>query len=296
MNFVLRQVKLCVSAVVYFLDSIGGVLRTARGMPVRTRGVVLYFHGISRDEVPRFRRQMEMVQIRGRRHAAGLCAAGFRRRCQVEVTFDDGLDSFIDRALPVLRTCMIPATVFVPSGSLGSFPSWMTIDDAQLSSAEKVMTHERLRLLASEPLVTIGAHSVTHQRMTELCDAVAREELQQSKHDLEAIIAKPVELFSFPHGAFDDRLVELALAAGYRQVYTIEPDCTPDGPNAHVVGRVAAHPTDHPLEFFLKIHGAYRWIAALRPLRGRLRDKRPVHGLGSSDPEASAELAGGPPK
>ncbi len=126
------------------------------------------------------------------------------------------------------------------------------------------MSREELRRLAADPLITIGSHTVTHTNLLEVSGRQATMELAASKTDLENLLDRPIEWFSFPHGAHDASLVRLALEAGYRRLFTIDPTLMDPLQPTAVNGRVAAGPDDSPLEFFLKIHGAYRWQA--RPL------------------------------
>jgi len=87
-------------------------------------------------------------------------------------------------------------------------------------------------------------------------------DLVQSKTDLETVLGRPVELFSFPHGAHDATALDRARQAGYRQVYTVNPERLSPATQAFALGRIAVDPDDWPLEFALKIRGAYRWCAA----------------------------------
>jgi peptidoglycan/xylan/chitin deacetylase (PgdA/CDA1 family) len=127
--------------------------------------------------------------------------------------------------------------------------------------AQTVVTPEELRRAAGHPLVTVGAHSVTHRNLAALDDADARRELEQPKAELERLLGSEVSLFSFPHGRFDARLVGIARAAGYRRVFTVEPTGAFRDPGEFVTGRVAVEPGDWPIEFWLKVRGAYRWRA-----------------------------------
>ena len=56
-------------------------------------------------------------------------------------------------------------------------------------------------------------------------------------------------------------LVQLALDARYRRLFTIEPTLVDPLHLGVLNGRITVDPDDSPLEFFLKIHGAYRWNA-----------------------------------
>jgi peptidoglycan/xylan/chitin deacetylase (PgdA/CDA1 family) len=175
------------------------------------------------------------------------------------VTFDDGFVSVLENALPELERRNIPATFFIPTGSLGGPPAW--IKAASPARHERVLSAEQLAGLKDHRLLAIGSHSISHPNFLKLDPAQARRELEQSKAQLETILCHKVGLFSFPHGAYDSQTIDLARAAGYDRVFTINPGNAFTGPDNFVIGRVLADPADWPLEFRLKILGAYRWLA-----------------------------------
>ena len=63
-----------------------------------------------------------------------------------------------------------------------------------------MMTWDEVRRLAAEPLVTIGAHTVTHPVLRRLGDAEALAEMADSKRQLEAQLGGPVRHLAFPFG------------------------------------------------------------------------------------------------
>ena len=192
------------------------------------------------------------------------------------VTFDDGFMSVVDNALPELQARRIPCIVFVPSGSIGRHPSW--IGGTHEDVAEVVASAEVLRKIANKPLVRIGSHSVSHPNFGRLDDERAREEYMSSKESLEQIIGRQVTSFSFPHGAHTQHSLTLARQCGYSRVFTIEPAQLRNPREGFVVGRVRVEPHDWPIEFRLKVLGAYRWMARAsgikRDLFGILRGSR----------------------
>jgi len=190
---------------------------------------------------------------------------GARNYCAV--TFDDGFTSVVDNALPELESRHIPSTVFVPSGNLGKNPGWIQ-NTASPAGQQIVLSADQLVALKKFQLVTIGSHSVSHPNFLKLDSAQASQELTQSKVDLEQVLVRTVNLFSFPYGAYDERIVAMAKAAGYHRVFTIDSSSSQGAPDSFVVGRVPADPDDWMVEFRLKLPGAYRWLAL-----GRSRKK-----------------------
>jgi len=189
---------------------------------------------------------------------AGSLEAMPREGRSVAVTFDDGFRSVLENAVPELTKRSIPFTMFVPSGCLGERPSWVR-DATHQSWEERVLSAPELRSLATMPLATLGSHSVSHPDLTKLDPAQAEQELAGSRANLEAAAGVTIDLFSFPHGAHSAALVDQARRAGYRAVFTIEPTTVAGDQDLFIVGRVAVDPQDWPLEFRLKMAGAYRW-------------------------------------
>ena len=202
------------------------------------------------------------------------------------VTFDDAFMSVVENALPELRARKIPCTIFVPTGSIGRHPSW--IGPSHEDAAEVVAPAEVLRTIADQPLVRIGSHSVSHPDFRRLDEAQARDELTGSKATLEEILGREVKSFSFPHGAHTPRSLDLARQCGYTRVFTIDPVQLRDPREGFAIGRVRVEPHDWPIEFRLKVLGAYRWMARASAMKrellgivrgGRVQASQPRQGL-----------------
>ena len=141
-------------------------------------------------------------------------------------TFDDGYSSDLEVSLPILED--------VGAASRGFFfitTSWI--------GKEGYMTKEQARSLSKYP-VSIGTHGHTHGFFARMSDKELAGELSVSRQIMEGITGKPVDALSVPGGKFDDRLVKLAGAAGYRRIFTSHPwDKKRDGVFFH--GRYCIH-------------------------------------------------------
>jgi peptidoglycan/xylan/chitin deacetylase (PgdA/CDA1 family) len=252
---------------------------TGFGRLSRVRVVTLCYHGVTPHQAALFARQMSALAG----HTLATChlpeaARGARRGTppRVCVTFDDGFANLLDNALPLTRRLGIPVTIFAVTGNLGHPPRW-ALAPHHPDSAEPTMTAEQLATAALDPLCTIGSHTVTHRDLTRLRSDELASELAGSRAALESILNRPVEDFAFPYGAVDRRVIEAALAAGYRRVYTLDPYPSPPGHDGRIVSRMLMTPDVWPIEFRLTVAGAYSWIA---PLKGWLRrDRGPAERL-----------------
>ena len=230
------------------------------------KAIVLYYHGIPSDQRANFARQMDTLLRWATPVSADFKSIPADGTPCAAVTFDDGLQSFALNALPELEKRDIPASLFVVAGKLGCYPDWSERVRTQTSYREPMLTEQELRQIPGS--ITIGSHTLTHPVLTQIGEAEARQQLIDSRIQLQNILGREVTLFSFPHGAFNDDLIESARAAGYERVFTIQPKL--GFPDEFVIGRVSVDPADWRLEFLLKLCGAYRWLAPASTLKRKV--------------------------
>ena len=110
--------------------------------------------------------------------------------------------------------------------------------------------------LASDPSVTIGAHSCSHPILSRLDDLETWHELRDSRRLLERRLARPIRHFAYPHGGPGEagrREYGLARDAGYQSAVTTRPDHLrrEHAARPHALPRISLnglHQTDHALE------------------------------------------------
>jgi peptidoglycan/xylan/chitin deacetylase (PgdA/CDA1 family) len=189
-------------------------------------------------------------------------------RC-FSVTFDDALAEIEHTALPVLKARRIPAAVFVPTAFVGRKADWQMPRESRERDCQ-VMSFAQLRHLDPE-LIVLGSHTESHRHLSQLSQEELERELRASRLKLEKETGRAVHLLSFPYGDYDARVLAAAQAAGYKRAFSINPSWKTPDEQTFLVGRVKADPADWPIEFFLKIRGAYRWQAGVRRIKaGRM--------------------------
>jgi peptidoglycan/xylan/chitin deacetylase (PgdA/CDA1 family) len=269
-----RFVGLLISAAFLVLAMLVKAARrvSAKGNPGTC--VVLYYHGVRREHRQMFARQMDVLLGCARPTEVSRKEPLSPGVHHAAVTFDDGYESVVENALPELEERRIPATVFVVTGALGKHPSWLT-DPNDSAGQEKVLSIEQVQGL-SPNLVAVGSHTMTHPFLPALNEDDAKREISASRDGLEGILKKEIRLFSFPFGALNPRLIRLCRESGYERVFTIAPTFAFSDPQEFVTGRVSVEPTDWPLEFRLKLMGAYRWQPVAFSLKRKLLSLRPL--------------------
>jgi len=94
------------------------------------------------------------------------------------------------------------------AGPLTTAPDYETIktilqsysDDMCAHVRELALTWDQITQLASDPLVTIGAHSKGHLALSSLSLEEAKAEVADSKKEIEQRTGKPVLHFAYPYG------------------------------------------------------------------------------------------------
>jgi len=229
-------------------------------------GVVLYYHAVPREYADRFEEQMKTVTAQTRAVRLDAIDRLPEGTHSVAITFDDGLVSFAEHAVPVLERWNVPATVFAVVDALGTTPAWGA---HYYSPDERVMSEEQLRALPAS--ISVGSHTLTHPHLLAMSEEAAGLEVSESRRKLESVLQRPVLTFSFPHGEFNEAVVAQCREAGYERAFTTVPELLHDGQSKFVVGRVAADPWDWTLEFRLKMLGAYCWQSYLRSVKRRVQ-------------------------
>jgi len=88
------------------------------------------------------------------------------------------------------------------------------------------MSWDELKAFADDPLVTIGAHTITHCNLAKQTEATAAFELASSRARIEAALQRPVLHLAYPYGdriAAGVREFKLAQAAGFKTAVTTRP-------------------------------------------------------------------------
>ncbi len=201
--------------------------------------------------------QMRMLQLMGYRGVSMRelmpYLAGERTGRVVGVTFDDGYRNNLQHALPVLQRLGFTATCYAVSGQTGGDNAW---DHGQGVPSKPLMTAAELRQWAAAGM-EVGAHTRHHRDLTTLDERQARDEIEGSKHDLEALLGEPVQHFCYPYGRFRPEHAEWARAAGYLSATTVNRGRAVPGSDPFTLPRVLVSRSTHPGYFFLKLATRY---------------------------------------
>jgi peptidoglycan/xylan/chitin deacetylase (PgdA/CDA1 family) len=91
---------------------------------------------------------------------------------------------------------------------------------------ELCMSWDELKSFADDPLVTIGAHTITHCNLARQTEEIASHEMAASRARIESALARPVLHLAYPYGdkiAAGPREFALARSAGFKTAVTTRP-------------------------------------------------------------------------
>ena len=188
-----------------------------------------HYHVISLDELVRALRDgfKTLPEKHGRRF--------------VVVTFDDGYKDNYDFAFPLLKKYSIPATFYISTGFIEN--SETVSPSHKAMHRHSFMTWQNIQEISHDSLMTIGAHTVTHPRLTSISLDQVKEEMVFSKNVLEEKLNTKVTTFAYPFGTPCDYSTELGVLAksvGFDSAVTVLQDFNTERTNPFEIRRVIA--------------------------------------------------------
>lgn len=223
-----------------------------------------------------FRQQMEWLKQTGFCGISVSEALRFPAEPSVCITFDDGCETDLIAAAPILREFGFHATFYLTAGFLGTL-GYMTAGQAQELDG---------------PEFEIGCHSMTHAYLSDLNEAGLKREIVEAKLQIEQTLGHEIRHFSCPGGRFDRRTLDMARRAGFQTVANSLFHANSPRTDRYDLGRVAmlrdlplaefsATCQGHGLANKRMIHGARR--AAQYLLGNRIYDRLRAAVLGESE-------------
>jgi peptidoglycan/xylan/chitin deacetylase (PgdA/CDA1 family) len=129
----------------------------------------------------------------------------------VGITFDDGYQNNVQNALPVLMKHNFSATCYAVSGMIGGVNSW----DQDTGIAQKALMNADDWRRWLDGGMEVGSHTRTHADLATLNPEQARNEIVNSKSELENTLGCEVRHFCYPYGRYTNTTPEIVRSANY---------------------------------------------------------------------------------
>ncbi len=176
----------------------------------------------------------------------------------IVITFDDGYRSILTKALPILKEFGFSATLFVNlnfverkiQGNL-YWQDWPTL------------TWDKINELSGAG-VSIGSHGVSHKELSGLNDTELNTEIVDSKEVIERNVSVKINMFSYPHGSFNEKVIEVLKKNNYACSCSSIPGTNGSQSDLFALKRTEITSFDNTLhKFEKKISGSYDWLGKL---------------------------------
>ncbi|MGB7333956.1 MAG: polysaccharide deacetylase family protein [Terriglobales bacterium] len=170
-----------------------------------------------------FREQIEWLKKSGWRGVNVTEAQRFPAEPSVCITFDDGCETDLIGAAPILHEFGFNATFYLTAGFLGT-PGYLNASQVRDLDAEGFQ---------------IGCHSMTHPYLPDLPESELKREIVDAKLKIEEIVGHTIEHFSCPGGRYNQRTLRMAQQAGFVTVTNSEFQANSPSTSPYQLGRVA---------------------------------------------------------
>ena len=177
------------------------------------------------------------------------------------VTFDDGYADFYTQAFPALNRYGFTATVFLPTGYIGTVPVKFKGKDC--------LTWTEVRELRKYG-ISFGSHTVTHPQLSTLDLSSIKDEIVNSKQTIEDNLGESVDSFSYPYAfpeenaSFTHKLRNTLMNSGYNQGVSTRIGLARLGEDRYFLKRLPMNTLDDLALFSAKLSGGYDWLHTLQ--------------------------------
>jgi peptidoglycan/xylan/chitin deacetylase (PgdA/CDA1 family) len=182
-------------------------------------------------------------------------------RKPVILTFDDGYLDTYTTAYPLLQEFGVKAVVFVFADQKVKTNFW----DRHLNVPEASLMNRHQIVEMHEEGFEIGSHSLIHADLTHLSEDQAWEQISRSRILLEILLNAPVSTFSYPYGATNRMIKQMATRAGYNIACSVATGPAAFGDDPYEVRRIPILRTTGASGFALRLltpfqyYGLTRW-------------------------------------
>lgn len=166
-------------------------------------------------------------------------------RSGVAISFDDGFESVIRNAVPVLECRDIPATIFPIMGALGRKIRWS--DQTGALPSMPLMSQQAVGELHQRGW-EIGSHSIDHRCLVDLDVDHLCYALHESRDRLGAMTGAAVVGLAYPNGCTNPQVENAVRSAGYEWAVTTVPGQV-NTARRYQIRRVNVGPTTTPARF-----------------------------------------------
>lgn len=165
----------------------------------------------------------------------------------IAITFDDGYRDNYIFAFPLLKKYNLPVTIFVIVNKIGE---------------SDMLSWDEIKAMQDSGIIAFGSHTLDHLCLIDIkSDEGLRKQIFDSKIILEEKLKQPVNAFSYPVGAFNDKVRQLVIDAGYKLAVATSPGKNYSDDDVFAIKRLRISATsDNLFVFWIETSGFYTFI------------------------------------
>mgnify|MGYP001269809936 CR=1 FL=1 len=173
-----------------------------------------------------------------------------KKHGSISITFDDGYLDNIENVFPIINKYNIPITIFICIDLIGK--------DGYLKKSD-------IEFLSKQKNITIGSHSFLHKPLENIEISQAKEDLFKSKNILQDITNKKTNLFSYPHGSFNNEILDMIKKNNIFDIAccSINKTFVPNNITKFLLPRIPIWYLDNQKSFLNKLNSYWDWISYL---------------------------------
>ncbi|MBO0849436.1 MAG: polysaccharide deacetylase family protein [Pseudonocardia sp.] len=166
------------------------------------------------------------------------------------ITIDDGHESVLRTAAPILAEQEIPSVLFVPPGVLGGPVTWNPA-----YAAERLSGKAEIATLAGTGM-EVGVHGYDHVRMLDMDAETLHRNVVTARDEVAAMMGRQPRSFAYPYGSHDADARRALSDAGYAVSFAVAREN-----GRFAVDRIYVKGTDSLTMFRFKLSMAYRFAS-----------------------------------
>ncbi len=186
------------------------------------------------------------------------------------LTFDDGYLDTYQVAFPLLQEFGMKAVVFV----LGDRSIKTNVWDAHLKLPQAPLLSDNHILEMHEAGMEIGAHSMTHIKLTDVKEECAWEEISRARVLLEILLNAPVLSFSYPYGLVNETVKQMVASAGFVHACSVWSGPAFFGRDVYELRRIPILNSTTASKLAVRVSNLFQYYSWMRWTAGKILRKK----------------------
>lgn len=168
----------------------------------------------------------------------------------ISITFDDGYIDNITNVYPIIKKFNIPITIFICTELIGK---------------NGYLDKNDIEFLSKQNNITIGSHSSNHIPLGNFNISSVEEKLLSSKNFLQDITNQKINLFSYPHGSYNNQIIKLLNSSNIYDIAccSINKSFIPNNVSNFLIPRIPIWYLDNSQSYVNKLNSNWDWMSLI---------------------------------